>query len=566
VLGKTYLCNAIFAAWGTLRIDLNTSTIPHEIGHYFGIGAHTNEYANIPCLQEPVSRSWIWDFCYPLWWAPYQRCLTTGDFLYDTDAAPASVDFSETNYGRPSVNPSTDCIYTGNKIDYRGVRYHPDLQNYMLALQDAAKVCRSHFSPQQATIICSNMQADFPNYGQPWVGQPDIYELDNQPTSARTIQVGETQYHSQDLMTCSPDDWVRIYKPENAQGILGTQTLTIDEVQGIPCTVGSVEVYTGEINELGGIDGLSTLTLQIVQTGNKRIIQIPCDYLGAHKHVLIKITRAANATNIGWYKVNLSSNIAILPSFSNAAADICTGQPVSLNNIPSGATISWQGINLALSTNTGAVTTVTNFVTNSNNVYQLQATIQYAGCSYFITKDFIPRENGSVQIENLTNYDDLCTSRAYEYSAHTTGSWSSFAWSISPNSFSLSGSQTQQVEVSRASNGNFTLYLTATDGCGNHITSQVSDNLSIPTIAECRKRWAKLSPNPATNYINLDLSNYDDSKTIFVKIVSPFGNVVYEQPIPSIIFNIDVGSYAKGIYYVEIISDYGVENTSFIVQ
>jgi hypothetical protein len=46
-------------------------------------------------------------------------------------------------------------------------------------------------------------------------------------------------------MTCKPDDWIRIYKPENTSGYLGTQTLTIDEITGLPMAIGNVNIYKG---------------------------------------------------------------------------------------------------------------------------------------------------------------------------------------------------------------------------------------------------------------------------------------------------------------------------------
>jgi hypothetical protein len=198
------LCNAIFVDRPSMNRGLGTSTPTHEVGHYFGVGGHTNEFADLICLREPVSRGWLWSLCpnpfiiaSPFYFVlPWQRCISTGDFLCDTDAAPFSIDNSEVNYGRDIVNQNSDCTNTGTQTDYRGERYHPDLQNYMIAGFNRRNACRSHFSPQQTTIICNKMNTNFPNSRQPWVGDPDMYEPDNHQTSARIIKVGETQYHS----------------------------------------------------------------------------------------------------------------------------------------------------------------------------------------------------------------------------------------------------------------------------------------------------------------------------------------------------------------------------------
>jgi hypothetical protein len=187
-------CRAIFLRSVTLLTE-SSSGIPsnsattHEIGHYWGL-AHTNNERDERCTMEPVTRNIEWDWCPTPTWAiglfgvalPWQKCLSTADWLCDTDAAPASTPTSNINYGYPIRNPDTDCNYTGNQTDYRGDVYHHDLRNFMLI--GARNDCRSHFSPQQSTILTRGIDADYDMCNQTWCDQIDTYEPDNHQTSA----------------------------------------------------------------------------------------------------------------------------------------------------------------------------------------------------------------------------------------------------------------------------------------------------------------------------------------------------------------------------------------------
>jgi hypothetical protein len=258
-----------------------------------------------------------------------------------------------------------------------------------------------------------------------------------------------------------------------------------------------------------------------------------------------------------------------LPIFANnTPTTICVGQTVALNNVPPGAVVTWAGTNVSITPNTNNTANITGWTINSDNKYNISANIQYQGCNYKINKDFIPQQPGTLQITDETDYNlsELCLTRSYSYNATTTGTWSNFQWSVSPSTFHLSGSTSPYVEVTRASNGNFTLTLSALDGCGNSVSRSISDFLDLPTHAECRRRWVRLAPNPTTDYIKIDLSDYDDSKLIAVKIVSQFGNVVYDAKITNIITDINVTNYPKGVYFIEVITDFGVDKASFIVQ
>ncbi len=106
----------------------NGSTLPHEIGHYFGL-MHTHEtFAG----AELVDGS---------------NCSFAGDQICDTPADPM-LDYSNVNIS---------CVYTGTVTDGNGVPYTPDVTNIM---SYSRKECRFYFSPMQYAVLNTTMQND----------------------------------------------------------------------------------------------------------------------------------------------------------------------------------------------------------------------------------------------------------------------------------------------------------------------------------------------------------------------------------------------------------------------
>lgn len=104
----------------------NGSTLPHEIGHYFGL-MHTHEtFAG----AELVDGS---------------NCSFAGDQICDTPADPM-LDYSTVN---------VSCMYTGTATDGNGMPYAPDVTNIM---SYSRKECRFYFSPMQYVVLHTTMQ------------------------------------------------------------------------------------------------------------------------------------------------------------------------------------------------------------------------------------------------------------------------------------------------------------------------------------------------------------------------------------------------------------------------
>lgn len=106
----------------------NGSTLPHEIGHYFGL-MHTHEtFAG----AELVDGS---------------NCSFAGDQICDTPADPM-LDYATVNIS---------CVYTGTVTDGNGMPYTPDVTNIM---SYSRKECRFYFSPMQYAVLHTTMQND----------------------------------------------------------------------------------------------------------------------------------------------------------------------------------------------------------------------------------------------------------------------------------------------------------------------------------------------------------------------------------------------------------------------
>lgn len=112
---------------------INSTTLTHELGHFFGL-PHTFvgwENGNVPNNPELVTRG------------TGANCSSRGDGFCDTEA----------DY----LGERWNCPYTGNKIDANGDLYHPDSSIYMSYSVDA---CMSRFSSQQIARMQYNLHND----------------------------------------------------------------------------------------------------------------------------------------------------------------------------------------------------------------------------------------------------------------------------------------------------------------------------------------------------------------------------------------------------------------------
>lgn len=116
--------------------NTNSTTLTHELGHFFGL-PHTFygwENGNTPSNPEKVTR------------VAGSNCTNAGDGFCDTDA----------DY----LGDRWNCPYTGFKLDANGDEYHPDSSIYMSYSTDA---CMSRFTNMQAARMQNRLVTNY-NY------------------------------------------------------------------------------------------------------------------------------------------------------------------------------------------------------------------------------------------------------------------------------------------------------------------------------------------------------------------------------------------------------------------
>lgn len=206
----------------TPRTQNQTSTLAHEIGHYFGLEhTHRNHHAG-KCRQECVSRTrkfTIGQFfsCFP----PKTGviCEKNGDALRDTPADP-----------NLNGKVSLTCNYTQNETDRWGGLYIPHERNLM---SSSRILCRDYFSPFQRAVMWNSIIHG--RGSQFYVldineTDPDQYEPDDSdlPGIPRFLSVGETQCHSfHKVLNCQDEvDWMII---DHNAGAIGSYIIEVEE-------------------------------------------------------------------------------------------------------------------------------------------------------------------------------------------------------------------------------------------------------------------------------------------------------------------------------------------------
>ena len=75
-----------------------------------------------------------------------------------------------------------------------------------------------------------------------------------------------------------------------------------------------------------------------------------------------------------------------------------------------------------------------------------------------------------------------------------------------------------------------------------------------------------LSPNPARNYFNINLSAYKNAGSIMLKLTDISGKLILQQKLNATIQRVDLPSLQKGIYIVTIISGKQTQNQKLVIE
>ncbi|HNP53729.1 MAG TPA: T9SS type A sorting domain-containing protein, partial [Ferruginibacter sp.] len=92
--------------------------------------------------------------------------------------------------------------------------------------------------------------------------------------------------------------------------------------------------------------------------------------------------------------------------------------------------------------------------------------------------------------------------------------------------------------------------VTTTGKNGNELPFTSTEPVTELFVADLQ---TSLSPNPATNYVNLGVRSNEPSQPVQVKVVNAFGAVVYTQKInPNSTLRITTDQWKPGVYFIEV--------------
>jgi hypothetical protein len=225
---------------------VNSTTLTHELGHYFGL-PHTFfgwEDGQTPLNPEKVTRG------------NGRNCETAGDGFCDTDA-----DYLADRW---------NCPYTGTKLDVNGERYRPDPTLYMSYAADA---CMKRFSPQQISWMRGTLEGNrksllnntAPTYAE--LGEPNmLYPTDSIHTNLR--------YLVWNKVPTAEAYQIRITRT-NSTALL-YETVTSDSLIPLPINMVDGESYNVKMWAMSGINVCRTnfLNKNFVFTNNNTDITL----------------------------------------------------------------------------------------------------------------------------------------------------------------------------------------------------------------------------------------------------------------------------------------------------
>lgn len=301
----------------------NSTTLVHELGHYFGL-PHTFygwEGGGTPANPEKVTRG------------AGANCSTTGDLFCDTDA-----DYLANRWF---------CPYTGSQLDVTGTPYRPDSSLYMSYATDA---CMSRFSNQQIGRMQNKLHNDRsyllgPTPSNIGLTEPQvIYPTDSVYANNTTLKwkkvPGADQYHvkitfntipivKQESITGDTSLLVNfamqqgvgyklIIMPLNAKNVCkpvekvftyfyssSTPPLSVGDMEE---NSGSITLYPNPTNKSAQLD-LSSVspgdyTLQVTSINGQKLYETVVSHRGGSQKVSLPVESLA----VGIYIVRLTGN------------------------------------------------------------------------------------------------------------------------------------------------------------------------------------------------------------------------------------------------------------------
>ncbi|MFN7013161.1 MAG: T9SS type A sorting domain-containing protein, partial [Bacteroidia bacterium] len=136
--------------------------------------------------------------------------------------------------------------------------------------------------------------------------------------------------------------------------------------------------------------------------------------------------------------------------------------------------------------------------------------------------------------------------------------------------YSGTGVSSGQFNPSVAGVGTHTITYTYTNsnGCTGSATQTITVNACTGIIEASIANSLIIAPNPAREQLLISFNNAN-SNNVRVNIIAADGKLVYSENVVAssqYVKYIDVTSFAKGLYFVQILSDEGMLNNKIIVQ
>ncbi len=249
----------------------------------------------------------------------------------------------------------------------------------------------------------------------------------------------------------------------------------------------------------------------------------------------------------------------------SGTATVCQGQQSVTYSIPAvvGAnSYNWvlpPGSSIVAGNNTDIITvdfannSITGLITVSVNTACGNGAISP---SYSVTVNPLP----------IANYTYTTNAGVGTFS-NTSQNATSFVWNFgdgSPNSIAVS-----PLHVF-AGNAIYTVILTATNSCGSDSTSQPVVSVSGVGIAEqSEEQKIAVYPNPTNGLLTILFEN-KNSKTLDVKLVSADGKLIFAEHNNTFTGtyskNLNLNNNAKGIYFIQFVSDKEVSVQKIILE
>ncbi len=101
--------------------------------------------------------------------------------------------------------------------------------------------------------------------------------------------------------------------------------------------------------------------------------------------------------------------------------------------------------------------------------------------------------------------------------------------------------------------------------CGNNI-NQSGDGIAIGKTNEYNNSAVSIIPNPNSGSFNISINDFDEKNTYNLSITNYLGQIVKEKRVTSNITSIDISNEPSGIYFLNFVSDKGLQKIKIIKQ